>query len=152
MASGKNMFEIMWERMDELVVKYYETLEVPDVDEALLIGEMRGLGFAIRNFSHPFLQGDRAVSRHAWERRQAIVTEQRLPDTPGVAGYNPIPPAGVKLRGTSAFKEPALKTNLSEMTATQIVAGLDAGFPHSDLAAIYKVPLGVIEAIARGAR
>lgn len=143
MAAGKNMYEVLWERMDELVIEYYNIGGTGVDKDPALSGEMRGLGFAIEKFSHPFLQEDRAVARLAWKRYKAIRAGEQMPDTPGVAGYNPLPPGAIR-----ATVKP--KPFLSPTTVEQILKGIQSGFSVTTLADIYKVPTSVVMAVADG--
>lgn len=153
MPAGKNMFEYLWDRMDELMHEWYLGLagNHPTWDDERrweCRGEMKGVAYAIQQFSHPFFQEDKAVSKHAYARYVAKRDEQQIPDTPGVDGYSPLPPAGAALRAVSAFKpkkKAAVTPTVSPETERQIRNGLKAGFPVKDLADIYRVPTHVVE-------
>ena len=147
MAAGKNMYEVLWERMDELYTAFQSLLPYGMDECREVIAEMKGIAFAIQNWSAPFLQGEKAVSKLAMERYRAIAAGRQLPDTPGVAGYNPLPPGNVHT--APPVKDP--KAGLTDMTVSQIIKGLDAGFPAADMASLYKVELSVVEAIRKGA-
>lgn len=93
MARGPNMFEQLWGRMDELVVKFKEGNPPLTENEKLeLQGEMRGIAFAIQRFSFPFYQGENEVARHALDRYKAKKAEEEI-QTVGVDHYNPLPPS-----------------------------------------------------------
>jgi hypothetical protein len=146
MAAGKNMYEQLWERMDRLY-KAYKSVENYGPDEFRhCIGEMKGIAFAIQAFSSPFLQGEKDVSTLADARYQAALLGEPFPNTPGVAGYNPLP-LGRDAKSLDALK--AAKANLSEEALAGIRTGVAAGFSHSDLADIYKVPVSIIASIVQ---
>lgn len=145
MSAGKNMFEMLWERMDECVSEFYKGVLGDDPEwsgekKFICVGEMRGLAFAIKSFSAPFLQEEHAVAKHARARWQAIQMNAQIPDTPGVGGFNPLPPGAVKARASATAKP-----TVSPETEKQIRAGLAAGFPAKDLASLYKVDIKVVE-------
>lgn len=139
MAAGKNMFEMLWERMDECVSEFYRGVLGDDPEwsgekKFTCVGEMRGLAYAIKCFSSPFLQDEHAVAKLArarWAQRQM---NEPMTDTPGVGGHNPLP-----------LQRRAPRATVSPETEKQIRAGLAAGFPAKDLASLYKVDIKVVE-------
>jgi hypothetical protein len=160
MPDGKNMFDLLWERMDELVTWYYsedptKPYELFEVDQAK--GEMKGLAFAIKGlyrrsqwWGYELFQDEREISRHAKARYNAKKEGQPLPDTPGCHGMTGIiTPGADKLKAatrkpTQPRRRVVLPT-VSPETEKQIRNGLKAGFPASELADLYKVSVQVVE-------
>jgi hypothetical protein len=161
--SGKNMFDLLWERMDELVAWYYSEdpkmpYELYEVDQAK--GEMKGLAFAIKVlyrrsqwWGYDLFQDQTEISRHAKARHDAKKTGQPLPDTPGCHGMTGIiTPTPEQLKAktrkpTQPRRRVVLPTapQVSPETEKQIRNGLNAGFPVDQLAQIYKVSVQVVE-------
>jgi hypothetical protein len=144
---GPTMFEILWNRMDELVAWYYNAdpnkpYELHEVDQA--VGEMRGIAFAIREWSSTWYQEPNAVAKHAKRRYEAAVAGEPMPDTVGCNGYNPLPVSRAP-RGFKDISKPKVMP-LSPEAVKQIKAGLAAGFKPQDLADLYKVDLPTVEA------
>jgi hypothetical protein len=148
---GPTMFEILWYKMDELLAEYLSKKAVmtPSVtapwaearELTSLQGEMRGIAFAIQQWSAPWYDAPNAVAKHALRRYQAASTGEPMPDTVGCNGYNPLP----ILRAPQGFKNIS-KPNVSAETEKQIRNGLAAGFDANTLANLYKVSVQDVEA------
>lgn len=149
---GPTMFEILWYRMDELLHEYNlkKAVHEPSVvapwaesrELSELKGEMRGVAFAIKEWSGNWYQEPNAVAKHAVRRYQAKSAGEEMPPTVGCNGYNPLPVSDAP-RGFKNISKP----NISPETEKQIKAGLANGFPVADLASIYKVTPEVVEAL-----
>lgn len=141
MARGPNMFEQLWGRMDELVVKFKEG-NPPwglTADEKLeLQGEMRGVAFAIQRFSFPFYQEKDDVSRHALDRYKAKLAGEEI-QTVGVNHYNPLPPSARVTQRTAHSLPP------DQIKALQ--NAYKGGFPIEDLAELYGMTPAAVRSI-----
>lgn len=146
---GPTMFEILWDKMDELVLEFYMGLngEHPnwnDFRRSELQGEMRGVAFAIREWSSTWYQEPNAVAKHAKRRYDAYIAGEEMPPTVGCNGYNPLPVSKAP-RGFKDISKPVVPP-VSPETAAQIKNGLAIGFPVEDLMNIYKVTKEQVEA------
>lgn len=152
---GPTMFEILWHRMDELLAEYLSKRAVmsPSVtapwaesrELTSLQGEMRGVAFAIKEWSGNWYQKKDEIAKHAMRRYQAAAAHEEMPLTVGCNGYNPLP-VSTAPRGFKNISKPKIPA-ISDETVKQIKNGLAIGFPAEELAGLYKVTVAQVEAL-----
>jgi hypothetical protein len=135
---GKSLIEKMWDKVDELVKMHYEPDEeqaaMSPIDKAKYQGVALGITECILLISEPHFKNITEVRRHAKLRYLISIGKADPEPTPGVKGYNPMPPPREPRR-----KRPLPFTPLSDNDKVAIKGALANGLRVDTLASVYGV-------------
>lgn len=165
MPAGKSIIEKYWEELDRVMkvimegrMRFKDAEMSKDEREGYLElrGQAQGLATAIQIISVPHFDDVRAVSQWALKRHKMNIGELEHMDTPGCAGYNPMPPptreinkTSVKTKKTSSPKSDP-KTGkfkaLGDDERDHIKNMVGQGIPDGAISAMLKISIEQLEA------